>query len=471
MPDSRRILSVMDINDIRPLNLFDSLTDAQLGELLDAGTEIRIEPGVELFHQGDHADYWWVLVDGALDLMRYVGREQVVVGKMDVPGRWAGGFRGWDEHGVYLATGRGTNSGRVLRVPAPALRACFDEWFPFGGHLFQGLYSTARSIESTARQRESLQALGTLAAGLAHEINNPAAAATRAVDALGATCDTLLGTLGRLAENGISAQQFSALDALRNGIQPPAVALDPLALADLEDELADWLSGHGLTDDWIIAPQFAAAGVDTAWCERAAALLDGPALETGLQWVASTLTATALLAELKDSTQRISELVGAVRSYSQMDRASLQRFRVTDGLDNTVVVMGHKLGGVVVVREYDPELPQIDAYAGELNQAWTNLIDNAIDAMNGSGTLTLTARLDGDRVAVEIGDTGVGMTPEIVARAFEPFYSTKGVGKGAGLGLDIAQRIIVERHRGTITIDSGPGRTVLRVRIPLRPPG
>ena len=160
-----------------------------------------------------------------------------------------------------------------------------------------------------------------------------------------------------------------------------------------------------------------------------------------------------------------------MRSYSQMDRASLQRFRVTDGLDNTVVVMGHKLGGVVVVREYDPELPQIDAYAGELNQAWTNLIDNAIDAMNGSGTLTLTARLDGDRVAVEIGDTGVGMTPEIVARAFEPFYSTKGVGKGAGLGLDIAQRIIVERHHGTITIDSGPGRTVLRVRIPLRPPG
>jgi signal transduction histidine kinase len=462
----------MDINDIRPLNLFDSLTDAQLGELLDAGTEISIEPGVELFHQGDHADYWWVLVDGALDLMRYVGREQVVVGKMDVPGRWAGGFRGWDEHGVYLATGRGTKPGRALRVPAPALRACFDQWFPFGGHLFQGLYSTARSIESTARQRESLQALGTLAAGLAHEINNPAAAATRAVDALGAACDTLLGTLGRLAEDGISAQQFSALDELRNAIEPPAVALDPLALTDLEDELADWLSGRGLTDDWIIAPQFAAAGVDTAWCERAAVVLDGPALQTGLQWVASTLTATALLAELKDSTQRITDLVGAVRSYSQMDRASRQRFQVTDGLDSTITIMGHRLGnGIVVVRDYDPELPQIDAYAGELNQVWTNLIDNAIDAMDGSGTLTLTARLDGDRIAVEIGDTGVGMAPEVVARAFEPFYSTKGVGKGTGLGLDIAQRIVVERHRGSITIDSGPGRTVLRVRIPLRPAG
>ncbi len=462
----------MDITDIRPLNLFDSLTDSQLGELLEAGTEVRIQPGVELFHQGDHADYWWVLVDGALDLMRYVGREHVVVGKMDVPGRWAGGFQGWDEHGVYLATGRGTQEGRVLQVPAKALRACFDAWFPFGGHLFQGLYSTARSIESTARQRESLQALGTLAAGLAHEINNPAAAATRAVDALDAACGTLLGTLGRLAKDGISARQFGALDELRGGIEAPAVALNPLAVADLEDDLSTWLGRHGVTDDWAIAPPLAAAGVDVAWCERAAAVLDGDALGTGLEWVASTLTASALLAELKDSTQRISDLVGAVRSYSQMDRASLQRFTVTDGLDSTVMIMGHKLdSGVAVVRDYDPAVPQIDAYAGELNQAWTNLIENALDAMNGTGTLTLTTRLDADSVRVEIGDTGVGMSPEVAARAFEPFYSTKGVGKGTGLGLDIAQRIVVERHRGTIAIDSEPGRTVLRVRIPIRPPG
>ena len=306
----------MDIDDLRPLDLFDSLSDAQLGELLDAGTEARIEPGVELFHQGDHADFWWVLVDGALDLMRYVGRENVVVGKMDVPGRWAGGFRGWDEHGVYLATARGTVPGRVLKVPSTSLRACFDAWFPFGGHLFQGLYSTARSIESTARQRESLHAFGTLAAGLAHEINNPAAAATRAVDALGTACGTLLGALGRLAEDGISAEQFSALDELRDAIEPPTVSPSPLAVADLEDDLSSWLDGHGVTNDWLIAPPLAAAGVDIAWCEKAAQIVDGAALETGLEWVASTLTAAALLAELKDSTQRISDLVGAVRSYS-----------------------------------------------------------------------------------------------------------------------------------------------------------
>ena len=460
----------MDIHDLRPLDLFESLTDAQLGELLDAGTEARIEPGVELFHQGDHADFWWVLVDGALDLMRYVGRENVMVGKMDVPGRWAGGFRGWDEHGVYLATARGRVKGRVLKVPATSLRGCFDAWFPFGGHLFQGLYHTARSIESTARQRESLQALGTLAAGLAHEINNPAAAATRAVDALTSACGTLLGTLGRLAEHGISAEQFSALDELRNGIEPPAAALTPLASADLEDDLSDWLARHGVTNDWLIAPPLAAAGVDIAWCEKAAEIVAGAALEMGLQWVASTLTATALLAELKDSTQRISDLVGAVRSYSQMDRASLQHFDVTEGLDSTLMVSGRKLGGVVVARDYDPAVPMIDAYAGELNQVWTSLIDNALDAMDGVGTLTVTTGLDADSIVVQIGDTGVGMTPEIADRAFEPFYSTKAVGKGTGLGLDIAQRIVVERHRGTITIDSEPGRTVLRVRIPIRPP-
>jgi signal transduction histidine kinase len=273
-----------------------------------------------------------------------------------------------------------------------------------------------------------------------------------------------------LAKDGISPEQFSALDELRNRIEPPAVVTSPLAVADLEDDLSVWLADHGVTNDWLIAPPLAAAGVDIAWCEKAAQIIDGPALETGLEWVASTLTATALLAELKVSTGRISELVGAVRSYSQMDRASLQHFDVTEGLDSTLMVSGRKLGGVVVVRNYDPGVPMIDAYAGELNQVWTSLIDNALDAMDGVGTLTLTTGLDADSVIVQIGDTGVGMSPEIAERAFEPFYSTKAVGKGTGLGLDIAQRIVVERHRGTITIDSEPGRTVLRVRIPIRPP-
>jgi signal transduction histidine kinase len=460
----------MRVDDLRPLSIFDGLTDEQLAELLEGGTEVHIEPGVELFREGEHADFWWVLVDGAIDLVRHVGREDTVVARMDVPGRWAGGFRAWDEHGVYLATGRVVAAGRVLRVPAEVLRERANAWFPFGGHLIRGLYHTARSIESTARQRESLVTLGALAAGLAHEINTPASAAARAAGALEIACAALLSSLGRLVHEGTAAERLAALDALRGEIEPQAADPDPLALADREEALSSWLSRHGVEREWTIAPPLADAGVDLAWCERAATILEGPALEPGLEWVASTLSVAALLAEVKESTRRISELVAAVRSYSQLDRASMQQIDVADGLESTLVMLGHKLrDGVTVVREYGADVPRITAYAGELNQVWTNLIDNAIDAMDGAGTLRLATRAEGDHVVVEIGDTGPGMPPEVAARAFEPFYTTKDVGKGIGLGLDIARRIVVERHGGTVAIDSRPGETVLRVRLPIRP--
>jgi signal transduction histidine kinase len=460
----------MRVDELRPLRIFDGLTDEQLAQLVDDGTEVPVEPGVDLFREGEHADFWWVLVEGAIDLVRHVGREDTVVARMDVPGRWAGGFRAWDEHGVYLATGRGVIAGRVLRVPAERLRERSSSWFPFAGHLIQGLYHTARSIESTARQRESLVTLGTLAAGLAHELNNPASAATRAVDALETACGVLRSSVGRLADGELSAEQFAALDALRREIQPPPAESDPLDRADREQALSSWLSAHGVAHAWTVAPPLAAAGVDLAWCERAASVLAGAALEPGLEWVASTFAVATLLGEVKESTRRISELVGAVRSYSQLDRASLQRVQVADGLESTLVMLGHKLRpGVTVVREYGADVPQVEAYAGELNQVWTNLIDNAVDAMDGTGTLRVATRAEGDSVVVEIGDTGPGMPPHVAARAFEAFYTTKEVGRGTGLGLDIARRIVVERHGGTISIDSRPGATVLRVRIPVRP--
>jgi signal transduction histidine kinase len=459
----------MRANQLRTLSLFEGLSDEQLTELVQGGSEVRIEPGVELFHEGDHADFWWVLVDGAIELVRLVGREDVVVARMDVPGRWAGGFRAWDEQGVYLATGRGVSEGWVLRVPSEVLRELTNSWFPFGGHLIEGLYRTARSIESTARQRDSLVTLGTLAAGLAHEINNPASAASRAVDALEAACQSLLSSLARLARDDLSSAQFVALDTLRRETEPLAVDQDPLARADREQSLSTWLNKHGIEREWTIAPTFAAAGVDLAWCERAATVLEGSALEPGLEWVASTLSLTSLLSEVKASTHHISELVGAVRSYSQMDRASMQQADVTEGIESTLVMLGHRLrDGVSVERKYRAGVPRIEAYPGELNQVWTNLIGNAVDAMDGSGTLRVATRVDGDNVVVEIADNGPGMPPEVAERAFEAFYTTKDVGKGTGLGLDIARRIVVERHGGTITIDSRPGETVLRVSLPLR---
>ncbi|MFF0341922.1 sensor histidine kinase [Kribbella sp. NPDC004875] len=457
--------------DLRDIPLFAGVTDAQLEELVAGSTAVPIELGTELFHEGEPADFWWVLVDGAIALHRKIGREDTVLGKMDLPGRWAGGFRAWDEHGVYLASGRGVAEGRVLRVPADLLRERIDAWFPLAGHLIKGVYGTARAIESTARQRESLITLGTLAAGLAHEINNPAAAAARSVSALDTACVALLSALRRLAEGDVTAAQFSALDELRLELGSGTAAPDPVDLADQENLISDWLDDRGVGQSWFIAPPLAAAGATTQWCERATDVL-GDALEPGLAWVASTLSVATLLGEVKESTRRITELVAAVRSYSQMDRGSIQTIDVTEGIESTLVMLGHKLrDGVEVVRWYGADVPRIDAYAGELNQVWTNLIDNAVDAMNGAGTLRIATRTEDDRIVVEITDTGAGMPPEVAARAFEPFYTTKDVGKGTGLGLDIAQRIVAEHHGGTIGITSRPGETTLQVRLPRQPPG
>jgi len=459
----------MRVEDLRPLPLFDGLTDEQLAALLADGAEVAVEPGRELFHEGDPADHWWVLVDGTLDLLRHVGREDTVVGRMDVPGRWAGGFRAWDEHGVYLATGRGAEPGRVLSVPATALRSWTNAWFPLGVHLLVGVFGTARSIESTVRQRASLVTLGRLAAGLAHEINNPAAATTRAVEALDTASRELLGSLSRLAHDEITPQQFLALDALRLELGPGGPE-DPLARADAEEALGTWLDRHGVADPWDVAASLAAAGADPGWCARVDEALGGAGLGPALTWVASTMAVGALVAEARESTRRVSELVASVRSYSQMDRASRQAVDVTEGIESTLVMLGHKLrGGVTVRREYDATLPRLEAYPGELNQVWTNLVDNAVDAMDGRGTLTLRTRLDGDTVVVEVADTGEGMTPAVAARAFDAFFTTKDVGKGTGLGLDIARRIVEERHGGEISIESSSGATTLRVRLPLLP--
>ena len=219
----------MQIDDLRSLSIFDGLTDDQLDDLIKHGTEVSIEPGVELFHEGEHADFWWVLVDGAIDLVRHVGREDTVVARMDAPGRWAGGFRAWDEDGTYLATGRGATPGRVLRVPAEVLRDRSQAWFPFGAHLIAGLYRTARSVESTARQRDSLVTLGTLAAGIAHEINNPASAASRAIVALEKECQTLLSSVRKLTQCAAQRDQTGDSEPGSPGSRRPGTGADILA--------------------------------------------------------------------------------------------------------------------------------------------------------------------------------------------------------------------------------------------------
>jgi signal transduction histidine kinase len=458
---------MITVDDLRPLNLFEGLTEDQLAQLLESATEVSVEPGAVVFREGEPADFWFVLLDGTLDLVRRTGGEDTVVARMDQPGRWAGGFRAWDENGTYLATARARTPSRLLRIPGVALRDWLAERLPLAGHLIEGLYRTARGVEATARQRSALVTLGTLAAGLAHEINNPAAAATRAVDALERAWATVESALGGLAGERITADQVAALKGLRGELHGPPEDPDPLARADLEQDLATWLERHNVEDAWALAEPLAAAGVNVDWCRRAALVLPGQALAPALAWAAAAAQAPALLTEVKESVRRISELVSAVRSYSQLDRSSMQQTDVAAGIDSTLVMLGHKLrDGVKVVRDYAPDLPVIPAYAGELNQVWTNLIDNAVDAMDGHGTLRLSTKQDGDQIVVRIADSGSGMTPEVEARAFDAFYTTKDVGKGTGLGLDIARRIVVDRHRGDISIQSEPGSTVVTVRLP-----
>ncbi|MBO0774895.1 MAG: histidine kinase, partial [Actinobacteria bacterium] len=252
---------------------------------------------------------------------------------------------------------------------------------------------------------------------------------------------------------------------------PKAPVLDPVAASDAEDAVGDWLESRGIAGGWDRAPVLVQAGLDPAWLDQVAAAVDESVLDGAIRWLNYTVETELLMNEIEDSTTRVSTLVGAARQYSQLDRAPFQTVDVHELLDSTLVMLSNKIGpGITVVKDYDRSLPPIPAYAGELNQVWTNLIDNAVSAMGGTGTLTVRTALDRDCALVEFGDTGPGVPPEIKNRIFEPFFTTKPVGKGTGLGLDISWRIVVKKHHGDLQVESVPGNTRFRVRLPLAGP-
>jgi signal transduction histidine kinase len=252
---------------------------------------------------------------------------------------------------------------------------------------------------------------------------------------------------------------------------PKAVALSPLEASDREDAITDWLDDHGVRDGWDMAATFVSGGFDVAWLEQVESAVDPAVLEGALRWLNYTVETELLMNEIEDSATRISTLVGAAKQYSQLDRAPYQVVDVHELLDSTLLMLGGKIPpGIRVVKEYSPGLPRISAYAGELNQVWTNLIDNAVSAMGGTGVLTVRTGMDREWVFAEFGDTGPGVPPEIRNRIFEPFFTTKPVGEGTGLGLDISWRIVVNKHHGDISVESVPGDTRFRVRLPLSAP-
>jgi signal transduction histidine kinase len=468
----------MLIDDLRSTFLFERLSDEQLHTLAGLGTEVTFPAGEVLFHEGQLADSLWVLLDGELELTRHVGGQRVVLDTMSHPGEYAGGIRAFATSGTsggYRATGMTLRPSRFFQLPSDALGRLLDEWLPMAKHLLDGYIRTLEFIEVAVRERGRLISLGTLAAGLTHELNNPAAAARHTAIDLRAVIGRLATLVGKVATGDLTPAQVQvALDLQAEAISRSAVAprLSPIETGRLEEEAALWLEEHDVANPWDLAPSFVAAGLDHPWLEAAAQRLGANSLSGALTWIADTLLASALLDQIDDATTRISQLVSAVKDYSYVDRAPEQEIDIHEGIEKTLVILGYKLkGGIEIIRDYDSNLPRILVDGSELNQVWTNLIDNAIDAMSGQGQLRIRTQHDRRAVLVEIVDQGSGIPGDFSARIFDPFFTTKEVGKGAGLGLDIVRRIVVDRYHGEITFESVPGETRFLVRLPFASAG
>jgi signal transduction histidine kinase len=462
------------VEELRTLFLFEKLSEEQLQWLCERGHVELMEPGT-VYAEGAPATCFYVLLEGTVVLSRRVGADDIEVGRTSMRGAYSGAFTAYLGDAVpqvYNNSVRVTEPTRFFVLDADVFAQLMHEWFPMAVHLLEGLFFGNKNAQQAIGQRERLLALGSLSAGLTHELNNPAAAAVRATATLRERVAGMRHKLGMIAGGKWDRTTLETLIKLQEEAAervPKAVALSPLEASDREDAITDWLEDHGCTEAWMLAPTFVAAGLDIAWLDHVEAAVDPGTLEPALRWLNYTVDTELLMNEIEDSTTRISTLVGAAKQYSQMDRAPYQVVDVHELLDSTLLMLSGKFPtGITVVKEYDRSLPQIPAYAAELNQVWTNLIDNAVSAMGQSGRLTVRTGQDReDEVFVEFGDTGPGVPEEIRNRIFEPFFTTKPVGEGTGLGLDISWRIVVKKHHGDLSLESSPGDTRFRVRLPV----
>lgn len=464
----------MLIDDLRSTFLFEKLSDEQLHALAELGTEIAFPAGETVFREGQPADFLWVLLDGELELTRHVGGQRIIVATLSRPGTYAGGIRAFAASGEssgYRATGETLRPSRFFQLASSDFGHLLDEWLPMAKHLLDGYVQTLEFIEVTVRERGHLISLGTLAAGLTHELNNPAAAARSATADMRTAVGRLLALVDWLATGELTSEQVRAVLQLQSEAlshSPAASKLSAIETGRQEEEIATWLEEHNVANPWHLAPTFVAAGLDLPWLETAAHALGDNNRSGAFNWVADTLLVTTLLDQIEDATARISRLVSVVKDYSYMDRSPEQEVDIHDGIEKTLVILGYKLReGVEVIRDYEDNLPRVFANGSELNQVWTNLIDNAIDAINRHGQIRIRTRRDGQTAVVEIADQGPGIPHDLVSRIFDPFFTTKEVGKGSGLGLDIVRRIVVDRHHGEVTFESTPDGTHFFVRLPL----
>ncbi|MBP0593356.1 cyclic nucleotide-binding domain-containing protein [Paraburkholderia sp. LEh10] len=448
--------------------LFEGLSDEGKQWVRANLSEHRLAKGEILMREGQRVTHQYVLLEGEIVTEKLVGGRQMFDDRRAAPTSIA-------ETSLLAAmplplTFTAATDCYLVALEEETVRTLLNECESFRRQIFRSIYARISAYDTFILNGEKLAALGRLSAGLAHELNNPAAAVARAADGLRGSLDGLRQATRELVQNAMPADVVDTLEAWASRA-PPAVDTTPpgaLRRSEAESELADWLAAHGLAKSWLIAPQLVSNGFSRDDLAPVAANVTPAQLGAGIRWLAATLELRALADQAWIGAGRISEIVAAMKDYSYMDQAPLQEVDIHNGIENTLTIMHHRLKhGVTVKRDYDCTLPHVPVYGSELNQVWTNLIDNAVDAMDGNGVLTIRSRQDGGFARVEIVDTGPGIPADIVPRLFEPFFTTKPPGKGNGLGLHIAYRTVVQRHDGTISVVSNPGETIFQVCLPL----
>jgi signal transduction histidine kinase len=455
-----------DKSELLKVPAFAELPEDQIEWFLSQAEELNVKSGDIIIQQGAPADAMFVLLEGQMHARGELGGQSIVF--TFVPGE-VGGRLPFSRMRQFTFSGRAAVQSRVLRFPADRFPELVQKMPELASRLVGLMSDRIREATRIEQQQDRLASLGKLSAGLAHELNNPASAAKRATSQLRDTLKRIKESSQQLGARELSPAQKADIDKLEAFLtqQSGNAPLSGLALSSLEDEIDALLRRHGHTDLWQLSSDLARRGVDPHALEQLVSSMDSATARAALVRIAASLEVASLLDQIESSTSRISDLVRAIKEYTYMDQAPVQNVEVVKSLENTLTILNHKLKhGVTVERDYGTVPLLVNSFGSDLNQVWTNIIDNAIDAMKGKGTLRLRTHSEDKSVVVEIVDNGSGIPTEIQSRIFEPFFTTKKVGEGTGLGLDTVQRII-KKHKGSIQVESEPGETCFQIWLPL----